>query len=66
MNLPVSKNFVESNHTEWDIMCMVVDHVPPVKKGDDHTTALKKKELQWIYDRDALKPNGLNVEFKSP
>lgn len=33
MDLPVSKHFSERGHGEWDLRCMVLDGVPPLKKG---------------------------------
>lgn len=64
LDLPVSKHFTESGHNEWDIMCMAIDHIPPLSRGGDRHTRLMKKELEWIFNLKALKPDGLNVEFK--
>lgn len=52
-------------HSEWDLRCMVVDSVPPMKRGGDRLNRLMKKELEWIYQFNSLKPHGLNVEFKT-
>lgn len=65
LDLPVSKHFSEQGHTEWDIRCMAVDHVLPLKRGGDRHTFLLKKELEWIFNMKSLKPNGLNVEFRT-
>lgn len=65
LDLPVSKHFTEAGHSEWDIKCMSVDHIPPLRWGGDRLTHLKRKELEWIFNVDALKPQGLNVEFKT-
>lgn len=65
MDLPVSKHFSECGHNEWDLHCMAVDHVPPLKRGGDRHTLLLKKELEWIFNLKTLRPQGLNVEFKT-
>lgn len=41
------------------------DHVPPIKQGGDHLTRLRIEELGWIFHMSALRPQGLNVEFKT-
>lgn len=64
MDLPVSKHCVDSGHSEWDIKCMAVDHIPPLSRGGDRMTKLLKKELEWIFRLGSLKPRGLNVDFK--
>lgn len=64
LDLPVSKFFFEKRHNEWDLKFMVLDRIPPLKKGGDCLTLLKKRELRWIYELGTLIPGGLNVEFK--
>lgn len=38
---------------------------PTTETGGDRLTRLMKKELEWIFNMSALKPDGLNVEFKT-
>lgn len=64
MDLPVSKHCADVGHCKWDLKCMNVDFVPPLRMGGNRLTRLKRKELEWIYKFDSLKPHGLNVEFK--
>lgn len=64
LDLPVSKHFFESGHTERDICCMILEHVTPPSRGGDRLTILKKRELTWIFKCNTLKPYGLNVDFK--
>lgn len=64
LDLPVSKHFSELKHSEKDLRFMLLEHVPPLKRGGDQLTILKKKELEWIFKLNRLKPHGLNVEFK--
>lgn len=65
LDLPVSKHFAEKNHSEWDIKCVVIDSVPPLKRGGDRLMKLRKKELEWIFRLNSLRPHGLNVDFKT-
>lgn len=65
LNLPLSKHFTEKGHNEWDIKCMIVDRIPPLQRGGDRLTKLLKKELEWIFRIKALRPHGLNIEFKT-
>lgn len=65
LDLLVSKHFNEQGHSERDLCCMAVDHVLPFQRGGDQLTRLMKKELEWIFNMSALKPQGLNVEFKT-
>lgn len=52
-------------HNEWDIKCVVIDSAPPLERGGDRLMRLRRKELEWIFRLSALKPHGLNVEFKT-
>lgn len=64
MDLPVSKHCSEKGHSEWDIRYMILDFVPPLRRGGDSLTQHKRKELEWIHRIDSLKPRELNVEFR--
>lgn len=64
LDLPLSKHCVEKGHSEWDIRCMAVDHIPSLNRGGDRQTKLLKKELEWIFKVGSLRPKGLNVDFK--
>lgn len=63
MDLPVSKHFAEYHHTEWDLSHDCWPY-PSLEKGGDRLLLLKKRELQWIYQLQTLRPNGLNVDYK--
>lgn len=65
LDLPVPKHFSELGHNEWDLRCMIIDSVPPLRRGGDRLMKLRKKELDWIFKLEALKPRGLNLEFKT-
>lgn len=43
LDLPVSKHCVENGHSEWDLRCMAVDHIPPLSRGGDRSTWPLKK-----------------------
>lgn len=64
LDLPVSKHFVDANHSERDLKFMILDHIPIQRTGGDRILRLKKKELMWIHTLNTLNPNGLNVDFK--
>lgn len=64
MDLPVSRHFTEAAHGEWELRFMILDRVPPPRRGGDRLTILKKLELKWIHFFQSLKPNGLNIDFK--
>lgn len=64
LDLPVSKHFLDANHSERDLKFMILDHIPVQRTGGDRILRLKKKELMWIHTLNTLNPNGLNVDFK--
>lgn len=43
MDLPVSKHFVEANHSEQDLKFMIIDHIPVQRTGGDRILKLKRQ-----------------------
>lgn len=64
IDLLVPKHFQDCGHSKWDLSFMIVDHIPPLKRGGDRLLLLKKRELRWIHQLGSLKPGGLNIELK--
>lgn len=54
-------------HTKWDLKCMAMDHMPPLKRDGDCITLKKKKKkkLVWIYKMEFLIPNGLKCRVQN-
>ncbi|OCT78618.1 hypothetical protein XELAEV_18029706mg [Xenopus laevis] len=64
MTLPVAKNFVEKGHTSSDqLRFMVLETIPPQKRGGDQELKLKKREVCWINKLNSLYPAGLNRDY---
>ncbi|OCT95237.1 hypothetical protein XELAEV_18012922mg [Xenopus laevis] len=62
MTLPVSKHFLEKGHTADQLKFMVLETVPPLKRGGDREFKLKQREVWWIKKLGSLYPSGLNKD----
>lgn len=47
IELPVPRHFAEAKHSLNDLKFMIIDHVPPLKRGGDRERLLKQRELKW-------------------
>ncbi|OCT55250.1 hypothetical protein XELAEV_18003530mg, partial [Xenopus laevis] len=61
--LPVSKHFVDLGHTADQLKFMVLEVVPPMKRGGDRELKLKRREVWWINMLKSLYPRGLNRDY---
>ncbi|OCT82437.1 hypothetical protein XELAEV_18024967mg, partial [Xenopus laevis] len=58
--LPVSKHLVDLGHTADQLKFMVLEVVPPMRRGGDRELKLKRREVWWINMLKSLYPRGLN------
>ncbi|OCT84708.1 hypothetical protein XELAEV_18022864mg [Xenopus laevis] len=63
MTLPVSKHFLEKGHTADQLKFMVLETIPPLKRGGDRELKLKQREVWWIKQLGSLYPSVLNKEY---
>ncbi|OCT55209.1 hypothetical protein XELAEV_18003862mg [Xenopus laevis] len=61
--LPVSKHFIEKGHTADQLKFMILETIPPLKRGGDRELRLKKREVWWINKLKSLHPTGLNKDY---
>ncbi|OCT74039.1 hypothetical protein XELAEV_18033002mg [Xenopus laevis] len=61
--LPVSKHFIEKGHTADQLKFMILETIPPLKRGGDRELKLKKREVWWINKLKSLHPAGLNKDY---
>ncbi|OCT55392.1 hypothetical protein XELAEV_18002551mg [Xenopus laevis] len=61
--LPVSKHFVDMGHTVDHLKFMVLEVVPPTRRGGDRELKLKRREVRWINMLKSLHPLGLNRDY---
>ncbi|OCU01567.1 hypothetical protein XELAEV_18007358mg [Xenopus laevis] len=61
--LPVLKHFVIVGHTADQLKFMVLEVVPPIRRGGDRELKLKRREVWWINMLKSLHPWGLNRDY---
>ncbi|OCT92880.1 hypothetical protein XELAEV_18015946mg [Xenopus laevis] len=61
--LPLSRHFREHGHTSDQLRFMVLETVPPLKRGGDRELRLKQREVWWINKLNTLHPHGLNKDY---
>ncbi|OCT87604.1 hypothetical protein XELAEV_18021301mg, partial [Xenopus laevis] len=61
--LPLSRHFLEHGHTSDQLRFMVLETVPPLKRGEDRELRLKQQEVWWINKLNTLHPHGLNKDY---
>ncbi|OCT55666.1 hypothetical protein XELAEV_18000201mg [Xenopus laevis] len=61
--LPLSRHFKEFGHTVDQLRFMVLETVPPLKRGGDRELRLKQREVWWINKLNSLHPHGLNRDY---
>ncbi|OCT58485.1 hypothetical protein XELAEV_18002044mg [Xenopus laevis] len=61
--LPLSRHFKEFGHMADQLRFMVLETVPPLKRGGDRELRLKQREVWWINKLNSLHPHGLNKDY---
>ncbi|OCT66594.1 hypothetical protein XELAEV_18042847mg [Xenopus laevis] len=50
-------------HTSDQLRFMVLETIPPLKRGSDCELRLKQREVWWINKLNTLHPHGLNKDY---
>ncbi|OCT75852.1 hypothetical protein XELAEV_18031039mg [Xenopus laevis] len=61
--LPCFRPFKEHGHTVDQLRFMVLETIPPLKRGGDGEQRLKQREVWWINKLNSLHPHGLNKVY---
>ncbi|CAJ0950957.1 unnamed protein product [Ranitomeya imitator] len=61
--LPVPHHFAAAGHNISQLKFLILEPVPPPRRGGNRILTLKKREAYWIHTLDTLTPKGLNREF---
>ncbi|OCT95838.1 hypothetical protein XELAEV_18013528mg [Xenopus laevis] len=61
--LPLSRHVKEQGHTSDQLQFMVLEMIPPWKRGGDQELKLKQREQWWINKLNTLHSHGCNKDY---
>ncbi|CAJ0933465.1 unnamed protein product [Ranitomeya imitator] len=62
--LPIPHHFAAAGHNISQLKFLILEQVPPPRRGGNRILTLKKREAYWIHTLDTLTPKGLNREYE--